>query len=132
MYQLTLAVSRVLDAMDDTRVTDPYREKLHEPLSTYLSELKMSLGPYMVYQTAYVYQALVSRITKQCIPLCSQLPYQKNFVSSATGTCLRTLTGHDDQVQSVAFSPCGDMVASASLDKTVRLWIRQLEIALKP
>ncbi|KAF9350357.1 hypothetical protein BGX34_001264 [Mortierella sp. NVP85] len=36
MYQLTMAVSHVLDAMADTKVTDLDREKLHEPLSSYL------------------------------------------------------------------------------------------------
>jgi hypothetical protein len=34
MYQLTMAVSHVLDAMADTNVTDLDREKLHEPLSS--------------------------------------------------------------------------------------------------
>jgi hypothetical protein len=62
MYQLTLAVSHVLDAMADTKVTDLDREKLHEPLSSYLSELKKSSDPFLVYQAAYVYQALL------CVP----------------------------------------------------------------
>ncbi|KAF9352919.1 hypothetical protein BGX34_011905, partial [Mortierella sp. NVP85] len=62
MYQLTLAVSNVLDAMADTRVTGLNREKLHEPLSNYLSGLKGSSNPYLVYQAAYAYQALL------CVP----------------------------------------------------------------
>ena len=62
MHQLTLAVSHVLDAMADTKVTDLDREKLHEPLSTYLSDLKESSDPYLVYQAAYAYQALL------CVP----------------------------------------------------------------
>ncbi|KAF9347874.1 hypothetical protein BGX34_002825, partial [Mortierella sp. NVP85] len=66
MHQLTLAVSHVLDAMADTKVTDLDREKLHEPLSNYLRQLKGQLkgssDPYLVYQAAYAYQALL------CVP----------------------------------------------------------------
>jgi WD40 repeat protein len=39
-----------------------------------------------------------------------------------TGVCLHTLTGHDDEVRGVTYSPQGDMIASFSYDKTVRLW----------
>ncbi|KAG0228003.1 hypothetical protein BGX31_006763 [Mortierella sp. GBA43] len=62
MHQLTLAVSHVLDAMADTKVTDLDREKLHAPLSTYLGGLMKSQDPFLVYQAAYAYQALL------CIP----------------------------------------------------------------
>jgi len=62
MHQLTLAVSHVLDAMADTKVMDLDREKLHEPLTSYLSELKKSSDPFLVYQAAYAYQALL------CVP----------------------------------------------------------------
>jgi hypothetical protein len=62
MYQLTMAVSHVLDAMADTKVTDLDREKLHEPLSLYLNDLKKSSDPFLVYQAAYASQALL------CIP----------------------------------------------------------------
>jgi hypothetical protein len=59
MHRLTLAVSHVLDAMADTKVKDLDREKLHEPLSSYLSELKSNSDPYLVYQAAYAFQALL-------------------------------------------------------------------------
>ncbi|KAF9348652.1 hypothetical protein BGX34_002320, partial [Mortierella sp. NVP85] len=62
MHQLTLAVSHVLDAMADTGVNDLDRETLHEPLSNYLGELKESSDPFLVYQAAYAYQALL------CVP----------------------------------------------------------------
>lgn len=56
--QLTLAVSHVLDAMADTKVKGLDREKLHEPMRSYLDGLKGSTDPYLVYQAAYAYQAL--------------------------------------------------------------------------
>ncbi|KAF9345876.1 hypothetical protein BGX34_004388, partial [Mortierella sp. NVP85] len=59
IYLITLAVSRVLDAMADTRVTDLDRDKLHEPLSSYLIGLKKSSDLFLVYQAAYAYQALL-------------------------------------------------------------------------
>ncbi|KAG0212617.1 hypothetical protein BGX31_001446, partial [Mortierella sp. GBA43] len=62
MYRLTLAVSHVLDAMADTKVTGLDRKNLHEPLSTYLSGLMKSTDPFLVYQAAYAFQALL------CVP----------------------------------------------------------------
>ncbi|KAK3813183.1 MAG: WD40-repeat-containing domain protein [Benniella sp.] len=62
LYQLTVAVSHVLDAMADADVKGLDREKIHEPLSVYLDELKESSDPYLVYQAAYAYQALL------CVP----------------------------------------------------------------
>ncbi|KAF9931591.1 hypothetical protein BGZ65_004811 [Modicella reniformis] len=62
IYRLTVAVSNVLDAMADTEVKDLDRVTLHEPLMSYLKELKESSDPYLVYQAAYAYQALT------CVP----------------------------------------------------------------
>ncbi|KAF9344026.1 hypothetical protein BGX34_006066, partial [Mortierella sp. NVP85] len=62
VYQLTSAVSRVLDAMADASVKELNRETIHEPLSAYLDGLKRSSDPYLVYQAAYAYQALM------CVP----------------------------------------------------------------
>jgi len=57
-----MAVSHVLDAMAGTGVSDLDRKMLHEPLSSYLGELKKSSDPFLVYQAAYAFQALL------CVP----------------------------------------------------------------
>jgi len=62
LYQLTVTVSYVLDAMADASVKGLNRETIHEPLSSYLDGLKRSTDPYLVYQAAYTYQALL------CVP----------------------------------------------------------------
>jgi hypothetical protein len=59
---LTLTVSHVLDAMADTNVKGLDREKLHEPLSSFLRDFKGSSDPFLVYQAAYAFQALL------CVP----------------------------------------------------------------
>ncbi|MGD1952374.1 MAG: NB-ARC domain-containing protein [Leptolyngbyaceae cyanobacterium] len=40
----------------------------------------------------------------------------------ATGQCLKTLRGHTNRVQVVAFSSCGTYLASGSYDQTIRIW----------
>ncbi|KAG0200678.1 hypothetical protein BGX31_003998, partial [Mortierella sp. GBA43] len=62
LRKLTLAISHVLDAMADAKVTGVDRETLHEPLLNYLSGLKNKEDPFLVYQAAYAYQALL------CVP----------------------------------------------------------------
>ncbi|KAF9925158.1 hypothetical protein BGZ67_008867 [Mortierella alpina] len=62
IYQLMLAVSRVLDAMADCKVEGLDRVTLHECLSGYINGLKSSTDPHMVYLAAYAFQAL------ECVP----------------------------------------------------------------
>jgi len=41
---------------------------------------------------------------------------------AATGECTWTLSGHDDYVNSAAYSPDGASVVTASSDKTAKIW----------
>ncbi|HLE94065.1 MAG TPA: hypothetical protein VI543_05725, partial [Sulfuricaulis sp.] len=40
----------------------------------------------------------------------------------SSGMLAQTLTGHQDYVQSVAFSPESSLLISAGRDKTIRFW----------
>ncbi|KAF9345956.1 hypothetical protein BGX34_004329, partial [Mortierella sp. NVP85] len=84
VYLLTLAASYVLDAMADTKVEGLDRETLHEPLSSYLDALKGNLEPYLIYQAAYAYQALL------CVPD-NETPWQATI--RRTGKVIRGVSG---------------------------------------
>ncbi|KAG0283575.1 hypothetical protein BGZ97_008484, partial [Linnemannia gamsii] len=62
IYQLMVAVSRVLDAMADCKVEGLDRVALHECLAGYINDLKGSADPHMVYLAAYAFQVL------ECVP----------------------------------------------------------------
>ncbi|KAG0221351.1 hypothetical protein BGX31_009978, partial [Mortierella sp. GBA43] len=58
IYELSFAVSSVVDAMADTNVNDLDRERIHRSMSDYVDGLKATADPSLVYQAAYTYQAL--------------------------------------------------------------------------
>jgi WD40 repeat protein len=52
------------------------------------------------------------------IPDCSE----KSGICQKSGICLHILTGHQQPVSSIAFSPDGQQLVSSSFDKTIKLW----------
>nr|WP_320060305.1 hypothetical protein [Planktothrix agardhii] len=55
----------------------------------------------------------------------SALPLTKNRVSVESIQLLQSWIGHDDSILNIAFSPNAEQIATASKDKTVKLWSRQ-------
>ncbi|KAG0004117.1 hypothetical protein BGZ79_010242 [Entomortierella chlamydospora] len=65
ILELTIAVSSVLDAMADIKVTGLDREGLHEPLLAYLGELQKTDDLHLKYYAAYAFQALLCAIVRR-------------------------------------------------------------------
>ncbi|KAF9926077.1 hypothetical protein BGZ67_008278 [Mortierella alpina] len=62
IFELTVTVSSVLNAMTDIKVTGLKRVDLHEPLLAFLGDLQSSNDPHLKYYASYAFQALL------CVP----------------------------------------------------------------
>src|ERR1051326_4526063 len=79
-------------------------------------------SPLQAYASALVFSpshSIIRHLFKQDAP---QWISMKPAVGDEWSACLQTLEGHRDSVNAVVFSRNSTRLASASVDKTVRIW----------
>jgi WD40 repeat protein len=78
--------------------------------------------PFQTYFSALLFSPTESTIRKLFQDKELKSITVKPAISGSWSACLQTLEGHSDYVSSVAFSHDSTRLASASYDKTVKLW----------
>ena len=75
-----------------------------------------------VYSSALIFAPLKSLVRRQFVEQLCQWVESLPQVNSDWSACLQTLEGHSSTVYSVAFSHDSARLASASDDRTVKIW----------
>jgi WD40 repeat protein len=82
----------------------------------------IDLVPLQIYSSALVFTPEESLIRKTFRHFVSSWIATQPVIENYWSSCLQTLEGHDHVIGSVAFSPNSEYLASASNDKTVKIW----------
>ncbi|KAL7904007.1 hypothetical protein GGI35DRAFT_248894 [Trichoderma velutinum] len=82
----------------------------------------ISTAPLQIYSSVLVFAPHTSIIRNEFESTIPNWIYLKPTTRKKWDQCVQTLAGHSNSVQSVVFSHDSSLVASASSDKTVRLW----------
>ncbi|KAJ4860159.1 WD domain, g-beta repeat domain-containing protein [Trichoderma breve] len=107
------------------RLQMPQLTELLEDANHFIRSHRQAIesAPLQVYTSALIFSPSHSRVRRLFVAEEPEWILTKPIMEKhCTGNCLRVLMGHEKPITSVAFSHDSALIASGSIDKTIRLW----------